>query len=47
MVDIGSARHLGYQHVDILNVKSLRWGSKPMRGLNANGFAFRWTLDLS
>ena len=33
-----------YQHVSIPNVKLWHWGSKPMPGPNANGFALWWNL---
>ena len=33
-----------YQHVGIGNVKLWRWGSKPTRGPNANGFASQWII---
>ena len=33
-----------YQHVGISNVKLWRWGSKPTRGPNANGFASQWNM---
>ena len=36
----------GYQHVGIFNVKLWRWGSKPTRGPNANGFASQWNVGL-
>ena len=33
-----------YQHVGIGNAKLWRWGSKPMPGPNANGFASQWNI---
>ena len=34
-----------YQHVGIPNTKLCRWGSKSMRGPNANGFASQWNIS--
>ena len=36
-----------YQHVGIPNRKLWGWGSKPMRGPNANGFASQWNMGLT
>ena len=36
-----------YQHVGIGNAKLWRWGSKPTRGPNANGFALQWNTGYS
>ena len=33
-----------YQHVGIPNAKLWRWGSKPKRGPNTNGFASQWNI---
>ena len=35
-----------YQHVGIGNAKLWLWGSKPMPGPNANGFASQWNIGL-
>ena len=35
-----------YQHVGIGNAKLWHWGSKPMPGPNANGFASQWNIGL-
>ena len=35
------------QHVGIGNAKLWRWGSKPMPGPNANGFASQWNIGLT
>ena len=43
---VGSARLFRYQHFGIPNAKSLRWGSKPMRGPKASGFALQWNIGL-
>ena len=36
-----------YQHVGIPNAKLWRWGSKPKRGPNANGFASQWNIGFN
>ena len=33
-----------YQHVGMPNTKLWCWGSKPMPGPNANGFASQWNI---
>ena len=48
-VDIGGNTNFSvfrYQHVGIPNAKLWHWGSKPMRGPNANGFASQWNIGL-
>ena len=35
-----------YQHVGISNAKLWCWGSKPMPGPKANGFALQWSIRL-
>ena len=35
-----------YQHVGIPNTKLWRWGSMPMAGPNANGFASQWNIGI-
>ena len=42
----GNANHR-YQHVGIPNTKLWRWGTKPARGPNENGFALQWNIDLT
>ena len=36
-----------YQYVGITNAKLWRWGSKPTRGPNANGFVSQWNIGLT
>ena len=36
-----------YQLVGIPNAKLWRWGSKPTRGPNVNGFALQWNIGLN
>ena len=36
-----------YQHVGIPNAKLWCWGSKSMRGPNANGFVSQWNIDFT
>ena len=45
-VCVRSSRVFRYQHVGIPNAKCLRWGSKPMRRPNVNGFALQWNIGL-
>ena len=43
-VRVGFPRIFRYQHVGIPNAKCSRWGPKPKRRPNANGFAFQWNI---
>ena len=42
-----SCRVFRYQHVGIGNTKWWRWGYKPTRRPNTNGFALQWNIGLN
>ena len=46
-VALGSARVLGYQHVDIGNANRSHWGPYPTQSPNVNRFAFWWNISFT